>query len=313
MNSPSYHTRVLTVECDPGDIEDNNWVRGFSRVERLVVDDSHTFIPFSQFHQLAPSLKSLLVVSLSFPQSQIFALICSLPFLEDLALIGDSDPIEIGESDDTLALAPTSPTLTGTLDIFLSEGVAGVLRGLLDLPGGLRFRRVELSWCSELDLPQVVELVTACSGTLEYFDLACGIDDEDVLAPIDLSKAARLKDIVFRCGIGSGNCGWIITALETIMSTHREHPQILIHIPYAPDYVRDRGLIQQVEEAGSGMRWSDLDRLLVQLWESCSIRSMIVCPRSKIKTRGVEDWARYLLPEIASRGRVELVDEFHGP
>lgn len=175
-NSPSYHTRVLTVECDPGDIENNNWVQGFSHVERLVVDDSHTTIPFSAFHQLAPSLKSLLVVSLSLPQPQTFALIRSLPFLEDLGLIGDSDAIEIGEPDDPLVLATTSPTLTGTLDIFLSEGIAGILRGLLGLPGGLRFRRVELAWCSELDLPQVVELVTTCSGTLEYFDLACGID-----------------------------------------------------------------------------------------------------------------------------------------
>ena len=55
------------------------------------------------------------------------------------------------------------------------------------------------------------------------------------------------------------------------------------------------------------MRWSDLDLLLVRLWESLSIHPKVVCLRSKNRTSRVEDWVKYLLPEAAKRGTVELV------
>jgi hypothetical protein len=98
--------------------------------------------------------------------------------------------------------------------------------------------------------------------------------------------------------------------LETITSKHRDLRQISIHIPHPLDYTSDLGLIERVEAAKPGMRWSDLDRLLVHLWESHSIHSKVVCPRSRNKSMRVDDWARYLLPEIVERGIVEPVGGF---
>jgi hypothetical protein len=97
--------------------------------------------------------------------------------------------------------------------------------------------------------------------------------------------------------------------LETVTSKHRDLRQVTIHIPYASEYTRDLRLIEQVEAAKPGMRWSDLDCLLVQLWESYSILPKVVCPQSRNKTMRVEDWTRYLLPQAAERGVVELAEE----
>ena len=54
----------------------------------------------------------------------------------------------------------------------------------------------------------------------------------------------------------------------------------------------------------SGMRWSNLDSLLVQLWESRSIRSKVVCSQAK---DGAEDWLGCLFPEMTKRGFIGLV------
>ena len=48
----------------------------------------------------------------------------------------------------------------------------------------------------------------------------------------------------------------------------------------------------------------DLDRLLVQFWDSRSIRPKVVTEK-----KGKRDWAGYLLPEITKRGIIDLVEE----
>ena len=53
-----------------------------------------------------------------------------------------------------------------------------------------------------------------------------------------------------------------------------------------------------VGSAERGTRWSDLNHLLVQLSESHSIRSKVVCPRIGKNSRA-KGWATFLLPEIA--------------
>lgn len=126
---------------------------------------------------------------------------------------------------------------------------------------------------------------------------------------IDLSKATNLKKVTLRCPMGLARCGWVIMTLVTITPNHRDLQQISIYIPYAPDFTDDLGLIRQVEAAKPGMRWSDLDGFLVQLCSSGSISPKILCPRSKNTTQRVDDWARYLLPETAKKGTVELGGE----
>lgn len=182
MNSPAHHARTLTVECNPGDPEESSWIQGFSRVERLVVDSTWVTLDIAcilrlPFHTLAPSLKSIIVVSLLLPSQQIFDLIRSLLALEDLTLICDN-VLHANVLNRPPVVPSVSPALTGTLDLFVFDGLARVLRPLLCLPGGLRFRRLELAWCGKPDLPWVTELMTACSDTLEYLDIGCEVYGE---------------------------------------------------------------------------------------------------------------------------------------
>jgi hypothetical protein len=56
-----------------------------------------------------------------------------------------------------------------------------------------------------------------------------------------------------------------------------------IHILYTHD--RDKGppLIQEIEEANPGVRWPGLDLPLLKLWESHSIQSNSMRPKSGIR------------------------------
>ena len=173
MSSPAHHARTLTVECIPVDTEESGWIHGFSRVERLVVDHSLATVPFP-FPMFAPSLKSIFVTSVLLPSSQLFDLIRFLLVLEDLTVICDN-VLNVDEPKGPHAATSTSPPLTGTLHLIVFNDLARVVQPLLDLPGGLRFRSLELAWCSESDLPSVMDLVAACSDTLESLDIACDI------------------------------------------------------------------------------------------------------------------------------------------
>jgi len=53
--------------------------------------------------------------------------------------------------------------------------------------------------------------------------------------------------------------------------------------------------------------WSDLDHLLVQFWESRSIRPRIGCFRVRGVKRNMDYCVGCLLPEITKRGIVDLI------
>ena len=88
---------------------------------------------------------------------------------------------------------------------------------------------------------------------------------------------------------------WVVVALRTITPKHRDLRQITIHMP--------RGLTHTRLDAGGG-QWSDIDRLLVQFWESRLIRPKVVCPM----VQDVRDLVGWLLPEITKRGLIDLVE-----
>ena len=57
------------------------------------------------------------------------------------------------------------------------------------------------------------------------------------------------------------------------------------------------------------MRWPDLVHLLVQFWESHSIRPKVSCPEPPRESRTtVQDWVKFLLPELMKRGIVDIVE-----
>ena len=103
--------------------------------------------------------------------------------------------------------------------------------------------------------------------------------------------------------------------LETIASKHRDFQQVTIHIPSFVSYVSAEYLTmveeEWIENASPGVRWSDLDRVLIKLWESHMTRVKVIYPQPGISYGGREmrDWAVYLLPESTKRGITDLVQE----
>jgi hypothetical protein len=121
------------------------------------------------------------------------------------------------------------------------------------------------------------------------------------LASIDLSNATKLKDVVFQPI--SRNVKWIPAILRTALKL-RDLREISI---YLPNYITATSVgtdIGRVIGEENGREWLDLDRLLVQFWESSSIRPKVVC--STQMDTGNSIGYQCLLPEITKRGIIDL-------
>ena len=330
-NSPAYYTRTLLVHCShpitASGTEDGDWIRAFSRVRRLDMNNGKQFlgasgVSLAPFHKFSPTLKSLHVGFTLIPHSGIFDLICSFPLLEDLSLeghdrwFGGDDP---RESQTVTRLI--SPALTGSLD-FHTLGVVGkIARQLLDLPNGLHFRTLTLSWNQKTDLSWITELVVKCSHTLESLDIAYapGRTFVCICTPIrsltlsqvwtfspsgsfDLSKATKLRDLVFRSGWRTAE--WITPTLQTITPEHQELQQISICVP---SWLGSYGskIKQSLGEAALG-RWLDLDRLLLQFWEVHLVLPKVECASMEGQEQIAKDCIGCLFPEVTKSGVVDL-------
>ena len=343
-NSPAHHTRILSIShfdvVTAEDAAEGGWIPTFSRVAYLDLDHGPltpltvpSGISLAPFHNFSLALKTLRVTCFLLRPPRVIDLIRSFPLLEDLTLIGHDPKIDDNERDGPHTDVPSSasPKLTGTLKLFLFGGVAVTLRQLLDLPNGVHFRSIELSWCEEKDFRYLVELMVACSGTLE--DLSVTYEPEGMASSvysltrhlpefwsagestpsaIDLSTATKLKNIEFRCE--TFEIGWVVRTLETLGSKQRGLRQISIRVPSDLVYVaaEDCAVVEQrIEKANPGTRWSDLDRVLVRLWESHVTHVTVVYPQPGRRrgAREMKDWAVYLLPEVTKRGIIDLVEE----
>ena len=160
---PAQYTRDLTI-CEPLNAE-SLWIRSFQRVGKLTVytvwfKDSGE-VSLVQLHGLSPSLQSLCLSHRSLPLSEVFTLACSFPLLQDLTVgRGGAE----NKSDEWVSPSTSSPRFTGTLH--LGGRIHSATRGLLDLPGGLRFKMVVLQ-CPVEDAKSAMDLVLRCSDTLE--------------------------------------------------------------------------------------------------------------------------------------------------
>ena len=130
-------------------------------------------------------------------------------------------------------------------------------------------------------------------------------------APVDLSRATRLKDVTFTVNDISQTVTWITTGLRTIPLEHRDLRRISICGPYhSINFRRTAGIGQSIGEAIPEMirqQWSELDSLLVQFWESHSIRPRVAWGSSAWNRQDQMDVIEYLLPEAARREIVDLV------
>jgi len=331
-NSPARHTHTLSVgrprHVVAADAEEGGWIQAFSGVASLDVDSNHFLeaseVSLTPFHRFSPTLKSLHIRPIRLPYPQLFDLICSFPLLEDLNLKGgdglfDGDDYPHGSQ----TVAPsTSPPFTGSLSLNIYGGLGEILRQLLDLPNGLHFRTLTFLWDREKYLRWIRELVVKCSHTLESLDVAyiyrctsiriCDHTNNLIVflvapasASFSLSKATKLRDAAFRPD--SQNIEWVIMALETITPEHQELRQISIYVPYHLTLYNVGADIRQSLGEKISRRWSDLDRLLVQFWESRSIRPRVGCVRVGEEGQNTEHLIGCLLPETTKRGIVDPV------
>ena len=92
-------------------------------------------------------------------------------------------------------------------------------------------------------------------------------------------------------------------ALKTITPDHPAPRKITIHVPYS---VTTDGFTTKPTGGPVHGQWLELDRLLIQLWDSRSIRPKVVWTMQT----GVngKDSAGRLLPGIMGKGMVDLVE-----
>jgi len=189
-NSPARYTRDLTIYTSQA-LTSGGWIRAFSGLVWLQVDirsygsneeisfsldgidevipsldGSGEQISFVPLRGLSPTIKSLYLSYGSYiPFSEIFDLVYSFPLLEDLSLVclGSSE-------DDRWDIPLTSPRFTGCLDLDIDHGVCPAVRRLLELPSGLHFSKISMTY-GDKDVELMMDLMLKCSDTLEYLGI----------------------------------------------------------------------------------------------------------------------------------------------
>ena len=319
---PRRHSR----RCKSGSLDQNFFSRRGLKLtdtrEKCVNELRKYLVPF---HGFSPVVKSLCVEIPVIPSSQIFDLILSFPLLDDLTVVTYTSLADDKDSLDLPRIAPlpSTPPMTGSLSLSLRERLKPLARQLLSLPGGIHFEKINLKLIFEEDISSAMALVEGCSHTLKSLDLSCvcfsGMTarhcirtgslplflGEPMSAPIDLSKAAGLESVVVR--VNSHTVCWVTMVLQTIPLEHSDLRQITIYLPFDSAFIDTLAAISQ--SLGEVIRrlWSDLDSLLVQLWELRSIRPRVGHVKQGEQGESVGYNVRCLLPEITKRGIVDLV------
>jgi len=121
-------------------------------------------------------------------------------------------------------------------------------------------------------------------------------------AIIDLSKATKLRDVLFRPQ--SSRAKWITAAFQTITPNHRELQKISLGFPYFADSLN----VDTLKQSTNYGEWLDLDRLLVQFWESRSTGPKVICVVWEGQKRDFRGFTECLFPELTKRGAIDLVE-----
>jgi len=326
--SPARYAKTLLIVClhavTAADAEEGGWIRAFSQVGQLEVrrPPGGPAISLVPFHGFSPVMKTLRLGSTISSSSGIFNLILSFPLLEDLVMVSyDTEFTDNGDGSDELsatAQPSSSPAFTGSLAL-QEGGLEHLGHWLLSLSGGIHFRELSLT-CLPKDLLLAAALVGECSHSLESLDIGCDgilgtlvrhLDPRDNSFPfpvdsksasIDLSRTMRLKDVSFR--VNSWWVDWIVTALRTITPEHLDLRRISIHVYFSLAAV-GADVREIIGERLFG-QWSGLDRLLVQLWQSHSIRPKIQY-YVLLRNEDASDCLGCLLPETTGGRIIDLV------
>jgi hypothetical protein len=190
--SPACYAKTLFVGCThivtAADAEPDGWIRGFSRVVHLEMNDHTTSIDGSAislvpFHGFSPVVTSFHVNFTLLPSSRLVNLIFSLPLLEDLTVITQYEAlIDDGDGSDGLStvVQPSSPPIfTGSLELFLAGGMEPIARRLLYV-GGIHFWKLTLAWFREDLILLTTALVEECSHILESLNITCNLPSTSI-------------------------------------------------------------------------------------------------------------------------------------
>jgi len=112
---------------------------------------------------------------------------------------------------------------------------------------------------------------------------------------IDLSQAANLRDVVFRCG--RLRARWISETLHTIGPKNLQ--RLSLELSHC-------SVIEDTTWETVHPEWLDLDSLLVPFWVSRSLRLKVINTPGKGE-EGVRDRVAKFLPELTRRGIADLV------
>ena len=178
-NSPAHYIQSLMIfgtqliSAATADVG-RPWIRAFCNIVHLHVDtrnlqpDDDGPLTFAPLHGLSPTLRSLHLRPASPQHSEVFALLCSFPLLEDFTFNTILYPNRADEWKPPLS----SPRLTGSLELsVVNDGIGSIIHQLLDLPSGLNFRKIALKWICDEDLKAMTDLVSGCSGSIESLDV----------------------------------------------------------------------------------------------------------------------------------------------
>jgi len=281
---------------------------------------------FAQFRGVSPFVKSLRVIHVTFPPSQLSDLILSFPLLEDLSVINCYRD-HLSDAGSTAIQSSNLPMFTGSLDLLLRGGMKPVVHRLLSIPGDIRFRKLTLRWFCKEDILLTIALVEKCSHTLESLDIT---DDyaygtsighpmylhgsnlllpaaDPMSAPFSLSGATKLRDVVFRPG--SLRVGRISLVLRVISREHRDLRRVSVDEFYNLSHLDGNEDLRQVVGEVVLEEWLDLDRILVRLWESLSVRTNVIWTGGR-REGVMRGYVECFLPEMMKRGMVtvNLVD-----
>ena len=286
LNSPAHYTRCLFINTEKvipaAVVEESGLVQAFSNVVRLELWGMRYFrLRFLPLLLTRSRIRWVVSISEQFSAPRLFNLVCSLPLLEDLQMIGCG----IGNYDDnsTILQPPTSPPLTGSLGLYFSLGMEPAVRRLLELPNGAHFRKLECAWHLAEDIRWTKAMVERYSDTLERVEIMC-MDLRGELnsfrfpyrphtftsalvelraGSVDFSKAINLKEGVFR--LEYTNDVWTAMALKTLTSEHKDFQKVSIHISIHPSPEDEPDNIRETIGEKIYKQWMDLDRVLVQL------------------------------------------------
>lgn len=121
---------------------------------------------------------------------------------------------------------------------------------------------------------------------------------------MNLSKATKLRDLIFRPGVLGVD--WVTVALRTITPGHRDLRQIDIWLSCPTVLCFSSPEFRQKVGEEACRQWPDLDCLLVQTLESRSIRLKVMYQPAKEDEERMRESVGYLLPKMTERGLVEV-------